>query len=632
MVARKTKKAATPKTSDTVTRHKIRSISADGALKRLTLTTSSTRKTMFPVQRFAMVGRGDTVILKDGLQRKIWVAAESGQGNIPVFPIFEIFGTYFLAGETVQTRVAELSTPQELADFETLEVFHYRGIDFAGLDERQASLQKKGKGGRRAILILQIKLGTRWTTAGYLELQMPLMMAKPRHDAFDRRFAHPTLRVSWKSWRKGGQTLVNRIARIARVVVHPELRGAGLSSILVQSALHFARERWHVGGRRALFVEISAEMLRHIDFVSASGFHFLGNTEGNKSRLAKDLGSIRRGAKGASGIMSLQRRYYSLFEDYRAATGDTFENLHARVAELLSRDNPWEDMTFDEWLALRPVIRSPIPYFMIGLDAYSDAYVREAAKPVPRAASRQRKTKLPHLELAELEIWSRYDVPHTPHNRLIMDCFGITAKTLKTKLVGPISTEMQSGTVTFVAGSSGCGKSILLSSIDPQWKSGTVTTFGAINPKTYTVGWLRTLPADVPLFEHLATKYNPELAFDALARVGLSEAMLFLRPFEMLSRGQRYRAMLADLILDDADVWLIDEFCSDLDPLAARVVATRLREIVRKRQKIAIVAAANHGHFIQVLKPAQVLKLSLGGNGRTMGWKEYIDGLFDKAI
>ena len=120
-------------------------------------------------------------------------------------------------------------------------------------------------------------------------------------------------------------------------------------------------------------------------------------------------------------------------------------------------------MLFDEWLALRPVIRSPIPYFMIGLDAYSDEYVREAARPTPQISKRKKEKRLEKLDLQKLEIWSKYNVPHTPHNRMIMDCFGITAKTLKTKLVGPISTEMQSGTITFVAGSSGCGKSILLS-------------------------------------------------------------------------------------------------------------------------------------------------------------------------
>ena len=40
--------------------------------------------------------------------------------------------------------------------------------------------------------------------------------------------------------------------------------------------------------------------------------------------------------------------------------------------------------------------------------------------------------------------------------------------------------------------------------------------------------------------------------------------MVFIKPFSMLSMGQRYRAMLADLLLSGADIWVIDEFCSIL--------------------------------------------------------------------
>jgi ABC-type ATPase with predicted acetyltransferase domain len=155
---------------------------------------------------------------------------------------------------------------------------------------------------------------------------------------------------------------------------------------------------------------------------------------------------------------------------------------------------------------------------------------------------------------------------------------------------------------------------------------------GEIVPPYYTAGWLRPLPPYVPLFEYLASKYGAERTFHALARVGLSEAMLFLKPFEMLSRGQRYRAMLADLVLGDDDIWLIDEFCSDLDPLAARIVAHRLREMVREENRIAFVAAANHGHFISALRPGRVLTLTLGGGCVVTGWKEYAHDVLDQAI
>lgn len=605
---------------------KVKSVTPKGVMKNLTLADAIKATRPLQMHRFAMVGPQDRLIMGNGIERRVWVNAENGSEPIPLVPLFELSGQRSLAGENVRTRIAELSTESEMQDYLNLEAFHYRGIDFTNAGG-EGNGSKKGTGGRRAVLLLQLHLQSKWITAGYLELHMPLMMAKPRHDAFDRPYHHPKLKVRWDRWKKGGQGLVNRIARIARVVVHPEFRGAGLANLLVDAAVTFARDRWHIGGRRALFLEISAEMLRHIDFVSGSGFHYLGDTEGNRTRLAKDLRSIKRGASGASGIMSLQRRYYSLFENYRKDTGETFEALRSRLANLLGSDDPWKAMTIDEWLALRPVIRSPIPYFMIGLDDYSEKYLQPVARISPTQPEQKFKPKVSELKLEKLVINSNYPIPVTPHNRLIMDCFGITARVLNTRLAGPISLSAMAGTVTFIAGSSGAGKSVLLSQLDPSWSPKTISTSGKISPSRYSVGWLRPLPSGVPLFQVLADLYGAEVAFDALARVGLSEAMLFLKPFEMLSRGQRYRAMLADLTLRDDNVWLIDEFCSDLDPLAARLVAHRLRETVRKQKRIAFVAAANHQHFIKALKPAQIVNVSTGGACQILQWGAYSDGI-----
>lgn len=88
---------------------------------------------------------------------------------------------------------------------------------------------------------------------------------------------------------------MNLIVRIARVVVDPEFRGLGISSQLVEQAKQYAASRWHVGGRRPLFIEISAEMLRYVDFVTRHGLLHIGDTEGNLERIFKDLRSIERG-------------------------------------------------------------------------------------------------------------------------------------------------------------------------------------------------------------------------------------------------------------------------------------------------------------------------------------------------
>jgi ABC-type ATPase with predicted acetyltransferase domain len=89
--------------------------------------------------------------------------------------------------------------------------------------------------------------------------------------------------------------------------------------------------------------------------------------------------------------------------------------------------------------------------------------------------------------------------------------------------------------------------------------------------------------ADAALIEVFASKYGAERTVAAFSRVGLSEAFVFLKPFGLLSRGQQYRAMIADLMLRDDPVWLIDEFCADLDPVAASIVAHNLRKIGNTR-------------------------------------------------
>lgn len=607
-----------------------------GSLQVASVTTKGLRKKVvvkgrnlnapLDVHRFAMIGETDRIVIGDGIEKRIWVVGE-GKQLINVSPHFTLQTKHRFAGEEVELRISEVTTESDFQEYLSLELFHYKGIDLSQDPSSAEKPERKGTGGRRAVLLMQIKLQSRWVSAGYVEIQMPLMMAKPRHTAFSRPFAHPDMAVEWKSWDKGGQSLVNRIARIARVVVNPELRGANLSSALVNAAIAFSKERWHIGGKRPLFLEISAEMLRHIDFVSRCGFHYLGDTEGNRTRLSRDLTSMKNGAKGSSGIMSLQRKYHAFFESYRDRTGLTFEDLRARLAEVLQHEDPWKHMDVEEWLALRPVIRSPIPYYMIGLDETSNNYVREGARTRAKIRKISSHRNCGDMVVTDLEVNSKFKIPMSHHSRLIMDGFGITTKVIRSRLIGPISFKAAAGSVNFIAGSSGSGKSLLLASLDPKWKSKSALKTGEFHPKRYKVGWLEPPPQDALLFEHLATKHGPERTFDALAKVGLTEALLFLKPFEMLSRGQRYRAMLADLLLSDADVWLLDEFCSDLDPTTAKLVAHKLRDTVQAEGRIAFVAAANHSHFITALRPHKVLLLNTGGGSENLTWKEYSNGV-----
>nr|WP_283937443.1 ATP-binding cassette domain-containing protein [Sphingomonas anseongensis] len=213
-----------------------------------------------------------------------------------------------------------------------------------------------------------------------------------------------------------------------------------------------------------------------------------------------------------------------------------------------------------------------------------------------------------------------------------MDCFGLSADRIQQRIIGPLDVKASAGNIIFISGSSGSGKSLLLRALDHEgsYRSNHLKFQRSVS-RTYSAGWLKCLPSEVCIFEYFAEKYSVSRSLSALSQVGLSEATAFIRPFDMLSKGQQYRAMLADLLLRDDEVWLLDEFCADLDPLTARVVAHNFRRHVMAAGRIAIVAAANHGHYLDALRPSKIIALRAGDAPRLVTYREYQDEFLAQA-
>ena len=520
---------------------------------------------------------------------------------------------------------------------EYLEQFHYKTNN--SLSEKAHNEEQKNVitsvGGRRAVLYAAIKMGEHWLPAGYIDLQMPLMMCKPRHDLFDRPFAHPARTIAWKRWDQHTmKDYLNTIVRIGRIVVSPELRGLGITKRIIKAAKVFAAERWHIGGIRPIFMEISAEMLSHIDFVSSSGFKFIGKTEGNLSRVIKDMEQMVRTPSGEFGIMSLQRKYFRTLEDYCNTIHISFEKgLEALKRKIEQNQNA---LTTGEWAILRSIIRNPIPYYLCPLDDYGSKYLRAALKATPPKESvvttkTEFSVKSIQISIGSLSIRAAYRVPETKSTKIIMDAFGLKGDTVYADIVQKISVKASNGNIVLVVGTSGSGKSMFLNALDPDRVLDGNLMVKRTGSLKHSAGWLRPLRHDISVFEALAEKFTPERSFIALSRVGLSEALVFIKPFWMLSRGQQYRAMIADLLLRDEEVWLLDEFCSDLDPITAKIVAHNLRKQIIASGRIAFVAAANHTHYLDALRPTKVLMLRSGDQAAWLSFKEYQNEFLDQT-
>ena len=151
-------------------------------------------------------------------------------------------------------------------------------------------------------------------------------------------------------------------------------------------------------------------------------------------RVVKDMAQMSRSRGGEFGIMSLQRKYHRALQDYCEAEGISFEE----GIEVLRRkvEQPANSLTTGEWAVLRKIVRMPIPYFLCGLDEYSDRYLRDGIQACEsiKAEHGQRPKRVEaskaQLNISDLQLRAEYHLPETPSTKLVMAAFGLEGETV----------------------------------------------------------------------------------------------------------------------------------------------------------------------------------------------------------
>ena len=109
----------------------------------------------------------------------------------------------------------------------------------------------------------------------------------------------------------------------------------------------------------------------------------------------------------------------------------------------------------------------------------------------------------------------------------------------------------------------------------------------------------------------------PEGAFDAvtsaLASVGLGTVPSWIRPYRVLSNGEKYRAELARLLVERPAASYFDEFTSVLDRNVARVGARAFAKAWRRGPAARVVFLTPHNDVLAELQPDWVIRTSLEG-------------------
>lgn len=174
--------------------------------------------------------------------------------------------------------------------------------------------------------------------------------------------------------------------------------------------------------------------------------------------------------------------------------------------------------------------------------------------------------------------------------------------------VGPLNFEMVRGSITFIVGANGSGKSTMSKLLTLHYTpSDGVIYFGDIaidnNTRNNARQSICAIYSDYHLFDRLLLPMT-----DALA----SQAKQYLEKLHLqhkvtiedgqfstlsLSDGQRKRLALLVAFLEDKDIYLFDEWAADQDPLFKHVFYTEILPELKARNKVVIVISHDDRYF-----------------------------------
>ncbi len=463
-------------------------------------------------------------------------------------------------------------------------------------------------------------------------------MNKSRTDILNRPFRAGS--VEWESWSKEtARCSINLVVRIARCVVYPEFRGLGLGQKLLQHACVFARSRWQVGGLQPKFIEISADMLRYVPFVERAGLHFIGETEGNLGRVAKDLRYLLENQKRVRAGQIVKEEAFGIVDQQVSRLARAVAIMRENgwsTKELFTRlDRVHKSPSLKDLSLLQNILSLPKPTYFGGLTPQSDKFVQNAVSSATKVnGSNCHPTAIDPLlqpiRINGLSISHKSKVNRSKGTAAVQRAFGISPDDIQHHVVERLSLTIVPGQIVMLIGPSGSGKTSVLRAIKNA-KQGAQGRRSAISvPRNFKVGDFARILSRRPLIDAIGVK-DVASALQLMGTVSLSDAFVYLKRFDQLSAGQQYRALLAKLISSKSNVWLADEFCVNLDPVAASSVALRLGKLARSFKAALVVATPQPDLIARALKPDIVVRLTTAWEHEVLSGPDYLRYLVPRA-
>jgi len=113
---------------------------------------------------------------------------------------------------------------------------------------------------------------------------------------------------------------------------------------------------------------------------------------------------------------------------------------------------------------------------------------------------------------------------------------------------------------------------------------------------------------NVPVVEEISKGHKIQDIIKVFSSVGFSSPPSWLKPFHVLSNGEKFRCELARCILDYQDLFIFDEFSSVVDRDVAKVTSYAVSKSLRIYNR-QMIAASCHYDIIDWLEPDWVYDL-----------------------
>jgi ABC-type dipeptide/oligopeptide/nickel transport system ATPase subunit len=177
---------------------------------------------------------------------------------------------------------------------------------------------------------------------------------------------------------------------------------------------------------------------------------------------------------------------------------------------------------------------------------------------------------------------SKYNA--TFRNESVKGQFDLCIKSVVERFVGSIDIDGKDWGVGLIVGSSGSGKSTIAKQVFQQ---------DYINHFNY---------GNDSVLDEMPKNKTTEQITSVFNSVGFATVWSWLKPYEVLSNGEKMRVDLANAILSDKNRIVFDEFTSVVDRTIAKTASFAIQKAIRKLNK-QFVAVSCHYDVIEWLQP-----------------------------